>query len=122
MNLLLDTHFVIELVEERFSIGGMVRDEDVLFVSAVNLWEIAIKHRLGKLRLGVKPAEVPALVEQGGIQIIDIDRHHVLTDLNVVPPTRDPFDQLLLAQCQVEGMRLVTVDDKLGSHPLAWRP
>ncbi|MBI1328371.1 MAG: PIN domain-containing protein [Alphaproteobacteria bacterium] len=122
MNLLLDTHFVIELVEERFSIGGMVRDEDVLFVSAVNLWEIAIKHRLGKLRLGVKPTEVPALVEHGGIQIIDIDRHHVLAELNVVPPTRDPFDQLLLAQCQVEGMRLVTVDDKLVSHPLAWRP
>lgn len=35
--------------------------------------------------------------------------------------THDPFDRLLLAQCRVEGMRLVTRNRALAAHPLAWR-
>ena len=33
--------------------------------------------------------------------------------------TRDPFDRMLLAQCQVEGLRLLTIDRALVAHPLA---
>ncbi|MGF1549428.1 MAG: hypothetical protein ACFBQW_02680 [Sphingomonadaceae bacterium] len=36
--------------------------------------------------------------------------------------TRDPFDRLLLAICQVERLRLLTTDQRLADHPLAWRP
>ncbi len=56
-----------------------------------------------------------------GISLLDIDHHHVLAELDPEPATRDPFDRLLLAQCQVEGMQLVTIDRALAGHPLAWR-
>ena len=42
-------------------------------------------------------------------------------ELDPEPPTRDPFDRLLLAQCAVDNLRLVTVDRALAGHPLAWR-
>ncbi|MDP4006098.1 hypothetical protein Q8W67_21930 [Methylobacterium sp. NEAU K] len=38
-----------------------------------------------------------------------------------MPPTRDPFDRMLLVQCLVEDRRLVTVDRALHTHPLAPR-
>jgi PIN domain nuclease of toxin-antitoxin system len=52
---------------------------------------------------------------------LNVDHRHAVEALEELPPTRDPFDRLLLAQCQVEGMRLVTLDRALARHPLAWR-
>ena len=45
----------------------------------------------------------------------------LLADAEPEPQTRDPFDRLLLGQCQVENLRLVTLDRALAAHPLAWR-
>jgi PIN domain nuclease of toxin-antitoxin system len=44
-----------------------------------------------------------------------------IDDLAVMPDTRDLFDRLLLAQCQVENMLLVATDRTLAARPLAWR-
>ena len=54
--------------------------------------------------------------------LLCVDHHHAVTDLVDQPDTRDPFDRMLLAQCQVEELRLVTTDRVLKEHPLAWRP
>ncbi len=48
-----------------------------------------------------------------------INEHHAIAEVLPEPATRDPFDRLLLAQCLVEGLRLVTVDRALVGHPLA---
>jgi PIN domain nuclease of toxin-antitoxin system len=48
-----------------------------------------------------------------GINLVLIDARHVLASVLPEPATRDPFDRLLLAQCQVEGLRLVTIDRAL---------
>jgi PIN domain nuclease of toxin-antitoxin system len=53
-----------------------------------------------------------------GIQIVAINEHHALTTVEPEPKTRDPFDKMLLAQCQVEDLRLVTIDRALVSHRL----
>lgn len=53
--------------------------------------------------------------------LIVINHRHVLTAPEPEPATRDPFDRLLLAQCSVENLRLVTLDRALGSHALTWR-
>lgn len=84
-------------------------------------WEIAIKDRLGKLPMRTSPQSLPEALAAAGIAILGINYRHVLAGLDPEPATRDPFDRLLLAQCQVEGMRLVTVDRVLAAHPLAWR-
>ena len=125
MRVLLDTHVLLALVEgrtERFSpeIQRILADPTIEFhVSVASLWEIAIKSRLGKLQLTPPLESLPQLITGLGIDLVPIDDRHVLIAVLPEPPTRDPFDRLLLAQCQVENLRLVTVDRALISHALA---
>jgi PIN domain nuclease of toxin-antitoxin system len=127
MRLLLDTNVLIALVGGRLpTLDESMRDavldsESEVHASVASLWEIAIKARMGKLTLGVSPSLLPELIERLGLHLFAIDHHHVLTVAEPEPATRDPFDRLLLAQCLVENLRLVTVDRVLVSHPLAWR-
>jgi PIN domain nuclease of toxin-antitoxin system len=90
--------------------------------SVASLWEIAIKVRLGKLPLRHPLKVLPELLDSLSMQTLTIETRHVLAELYPEPDTRDPFDRLLLAQCSVEKLLLVTQDRALVSHPLAWRP
>ncbi len=92
-----------------------------MVVSAASLWEIAIKFRAGKLKLTQPPTHFPLFFLLLGYELMAIGHQHALEDLRDMPLTRDPFDRLLLAQCQVEGLSLVTIDRALVNHPLAWR-
>jgi PIN domain nuclease of toxin-antitoxin system len=89
--------------------------------SAARLWETAIKTRQGTLHPGMLLADIPGFLESLGIALLPIDHRHALATVDPEPATRDPFDRLLLGQCAVEGMRLVTLDRALADHPLAWR-
>ena len=62
-----------------------------------------------------------SILEDGRLTILRIDVPHVTALVLPEPPTRDPFDRLLLAQCQTEGLQLVTIDRALVEHPLAFR-
>ena len=101
MRLLLDTHILLAVIENRVAefgshVQSLLKNEDAEFlVSVASLWEIAIKWRLGKLELAI--------------------------NLETLPELRDPFDRLLLAQCKIEALRLLTVDRALLDHPLAAR-
>nr|WP_210314846.1 type II toxin-antitoxin system VapC family toxin [Rhizobium sp. AQ_MP] len=125
---MLDTHIALAFFGRSFrqhfpSIHALLEVGDVEgFVSAATLWEIAIKTRLGKLDIGMPLSDLPEAIASVRLQILGIEVSHVLHTLDPEPPTRDPFDRLLLAQCQVEGFELVTVDRALVDHPLAFRP
>ncbi len=127
MRLLLDTNILIPIARRKTDalrphIRSAVRHAgNALFASVVSLWEIAIKFRIDKLDVKIEAADLPDLLAQFGLSLIAIEAAHVLADLEVGVDTRDPFDRLLLAQCQVENLRLVTIDPKLLAHPLAWR-
>lgn len=127
MKFLLDTHIFINLVEQRterlgHGISELLRNRDAeFFLSVASLWEIAIKSRLGKLPLGVELGFLPEIAAGYGLAVVPIGPDHALARLKTNPPTNDPFDRLLLAQCQVEGLRLVTVDRALVDHSLAAR-
>lgn len=127
MRLLLDTHVLLALLDgEVGSLGRKVEkavtdgDND-LWASIASLWELAIKSRLGKLPLPVSRQRLPAALDALRISVLEITADHVLRDLVPEPSTRDPFDRLLLAQCDVEGLHLLTIDRSLVGHPLAWR-
>jgi PIN domain nuclease of toxin-antitoxin system len=128
MKLLLDTHVFILLVKNQLSrldggLAAALTDEQAsLFVSVATLWEIAIKTRLGKLDPGTTLDRLPELVQAAGLAVVAIVAPHVLESVNPEPATRDPFDRLLLAQCKVEGMRLVTLDRALVGDPSAYAP
>jgi PIN domain nuclease of toxin-antitoxin system len=125
--LLLDTHILLSLADDgleqlpRF-IGDAVRDRrNALFASAASLWEMAIKHRLGKLPLPCPLEEWPDLLSAMAVSVMDIHVSHVLAEADPLPATRDPFDRLLLAICQRENMRFLTLDKLLLGHPVALR-
>jgi PIN domain nuclease of toxin-antitoxin system len=127
MRFLLDTNVLIALVDARLNVldrsarDAVTSPAAVNHASVVSLWEIVIKTRLGKLTLGVEPRLLPKLMERMGLLLLAINSDHVLASVEPEPPTRDPFDRLLLGQCQVENLRLVTLDRALSSHPLTWR-
>lgn len=127
MRLLLDTHVLLALINEQpGSLGREVEDavtdeSNSLWASVVSVWEIAIKWRLGKLRLRMPLQGVPETLENLGLSVLEITAGHAIADVEPEPGTRDPFDRLLLAQCGVEGLRLVTIDRALVGHPMAWR-
>lgn len=127
MRLLLDTHILLALIERRIvtfnaEVRALLENPDAEFVASVaSLWEIAIKWRLGKLELAMDLDALPDLLEAMGVELVSINARHVLASVEPEPRTRDPFDRLLLAQCKIEGLSLVTIDCALVDHPLAAR-
>jgi PIN domain nuclease of toxin-antitoxin system len=127
MRLLLDTHIFLALIDRGVAklpaaVAAALSDPAAEhFLSAASLWEIAIKTRLGKLKLTTRLEALPELFDGLGVRILTINEHHALASVEPEPATRDPFDRMLLAQCRVEGLRLLTMDRALVSHPLAAR-
>lgn len=122
MRLLLDTHVLLDILEKRTEALApgirrlLAEPAGEFYVSVASLWEVAIKWRLGKLRLTPSLDTLPELLVDIGMELIPINQHHVLAFVQPEPLTHDPFDRLLLAQCQVENLRLVTMDRALVSH------
>jgi PIN domain nuclease of toxin-antitoxin system len=91
--------------------------ENVLFLSAASAWEIAIKHRLGRLPLPSPPAEfVPERLVRDGVDPLPVEHRHALRVASLPALHRDPFDRLLVAQAQIERLVLVTADAQLAEY------
>jgi PIN domain nuclease of toxin-antitoxin system len=127
MRLLLDTHIFIGLSRRTLSLEHpdlfltiMLKDSEC-FASVASIWEIAIKTRLGKLDAGLPPEKIAVFCEGMGLKVLKISAAHATAELEREPQTRDPFDRMLVAQCKIEGLKLVTVDRALAGHPLAFR-
>ncbi len=127
MKVLLDTHVMLALLRRDIAkhypaIAKQLSDPETLgLVSVASLWETAIKTRLGKLDPGMALEDIAGYLEAVGLAILPIKAAHVSALAQPEPTTRDPFDRLLLAQCQTEGLVLATVDRALASHRLALR-
>ncbi len=124
--LLLDTNILIFMIGEKqlpAPIENAIKASDVrLFVSVASLWEIAIKSRIGKLTLRFPVEALGDFVNRIGASLLIINEKHAVTAAYPEPETRDPFDRLLLAQCQIEDLKLVTLDRAIAAHPAAWQP
>src|SRR5262245_22036894 len=125
MRLLLDTHVVIALCRDelgrRFpnALKLLAAPDAEASVSVASFWEISIKTRLGKLDPQIPLDRLPELLGAFGLDILNITSRHAFAFVAPEPATRDPFDRMLLVQCRVEGLRLVTFDRSLATHPLA---
>ena len=128
MRLLLDTHVWLWSAMETQRISDAARaallePANEVFVSAASVWELAIKVELGKLPLPIDVAEfVSQQTGPGVASLLDISAKHALSAAALPPHHRDPFDRMLVAQAQLEGLTLVTVDDKLRAYgiPMIW--
>lgn len=110
MNLLLDTHVLIWWDEGRRLSGAArraIEAADSVYVSAASAWEVAIKIGLGRLR----PARtVEEAADESGFLELPITFRHAQRVCGLPAHHRDPFDRLLVAQAEVEGLTLVTRD------------
>jgi len=82
-------------------------------VSAVVVWEVAIKRRLGKLEA---PADLLDRLERARVDLLPITARHGDRVGTLPMRHRDPFDRLLIAQAEVEGFALATADAELGNY------
>jgi PIN domain nuclease of toxin-antitoxin system len=116
MRLLLDTQIFLwlNLEPEKCSSGLLDicrKVETELVLSVASIWEIQIKHQLGKLPIDIPLSDiVEASQREYGMQLLNISPRHIYA-LSALPDHhRDPFDRLLIAQAQIESMPLATVD------------
>jgi PIN domain nuclease of toxin-antitoxin system len=116
MRILLDTHVWLWVLGDpgRFSRSGLARlraPGNTYFLSAASTWEIAIKHALGKLRLPPDGIEwVRSRLARTPATPLPIEHAHALRIAELPLRHRDPFDRMLVAQAQVEGLVLMTSD------------
>ena len=112
--LLLDTHVLIWWLANDMELGpeakAMIAEpRNVIAVSAASTWEISIKRALGKL---VVPENMDAIVEDEGFIKLPISLFHGEQAGSLPAYHRDPFDRMLIAQAQAEGLEIVTGDAK----------
>src|ERR1700730_14251870 len=116
MKFLLDTGVVIHnLIAKsrlnRRALRLLADDSAELYLSAASSWEITIKAGTGKLVLPERPSEfVIRAIQLMSLQALDITLSHVAALERLPNYHRDPFDRMLIAQAQVEGLVLLTAD------------
>jgi PIN domain nuclease of toxin-antitoxin system len=124
VNLLLDTVTFLWILEDAGSLSPVARavlqdPDNLAYLSAASVWEIAVKHRLGKLALPQAPQHlIPEQRKRRGIESLAISesatlRLHQLPDLH-----KDPFDRILACQAIEHEMTIVTPDALLQAYPV----
>jgi PIN domain nuclease of toxin-antitoxin system len=81
------------------------------------VWEIVIKHALGRLRLPMPPSEyMPSRLAATRATALPIHHSHALRVAELPPHHRDPFDRMLIAHAQVEGLPILTADPHVARY------
>ena len=127
-SLLLDTHALLWWLVEPEKLSSLafaaINDPAAsIFVSAASGWELATKARLGKLT-GAEGLlrDLPSLLQNQGFQTLAVQLRHGVHAGGYPQAHRDPFDRLLAAQAELEGLHLVSLDPALAAFPcrLLW--
>src|SRR5436309_2461922 len=122
MNLLLDTHAFLWFIANDPKLSNQAKSEiqtptNRRFLSMASLWEMAIKVSLGKLRV-TQPFEqfIPEQLQLNRIEVLAVEFAHVAAVVSMPFHHRDPFDRLLAAQCQIEGLPLLSNDPAFDAY------
>jgi PIN domain nuclease of toxin-antitoxin system len=113
VKLLLDTHALLWWLSDDSRLGNAAKEHiadaanDIL-VSAVSLWEILVKVRVGKLVADIE--EILAELETQGFILLPIAPTHLVVLAGLPMHHRDPFDHLLIAQAIAEGATFLSED------------
>ena len=113
--LLLDTHAFVWWLSDVSRLSEAARaaiaePRNDIFVSAITGWEIAVKRAKGRM---TAPDNLYAMIEERGFTHLPLTFHHAEQAGNLPTHHRDPFDRLLVAQAQAEGLVLVTRDARI---------
>lgn len=126
MRLLLDTHTLVWALRANALLSSVAQavienSENDVFVSVVSAWEIAIKVGQGKWPDAQTLIEnFESEIETPRFRLLQIALPHVRLAGLMSLPHRDPFDRLLAAQAEIEGLALVTADQRLQVLGVEW--
>jgi len=112
---LLDTHVLIWLSSDKKLVPADIlarlrNPENILFVSSASLWEIAIKQNLGKLTASM---DMSSVLQSHRMQELPVTSQYVEIIRTLPLHHRDPFDRMLVAQAQMEGLTLISADQRM---------
>jgi PIN domain nuclease of toxin-antitoxin system len=122
VKLLLDTHLLLWAAAAparlKPATRRLLQDEaHTLVFSAASVWEVAIKSSLGRDDFVAEPRVLRRALLDNGYLELTISGAHAAAVLDLPPIHRDPFDRLLIAQAQVEGITLLTTDATVARYP-----
>ena len=115
MNLLLDTHVALWAITDSPRLSARARalivaPRSSIWISAATVWEITIKHGLGRGAMPVSGQDALHYFRESGYRLLSIEPEHATAVADLPPHHQDPFDRLLVAQALTEPMRLLTHD------------
>ncbi|MFO8043006.1 MAG: type II toxin-antitoxin system VapC family toxin [Alkalispirochaeta sp.] len=121
MRLLLDTHIALWAVTDSPRLPETARSvilapQNEVWISAASIWEISIKHALGRGGMPISGTEAVHWFTVSGYRDLSITSTHAAA-VDALPTIhRDPFDRILIAQAQTEPLRLVTHDEVIARY------
>ena len=121
MKLLLDTHLLLWAAGQPERLSKQARrliesEENELFFSSGSLWEIVIKRGLGRDDFKVDARLLRRGLLDNGYSELPIGSEHVVAIEDLSSIHKDPFDRILIAQAQVEGITLLTADPTIAKY------
>ena len=122
MKLLLDTHLLLWAAGQPEQLSPTARSllgdpQNELLFSSASLWEITIKHGLGREDFRVDPHLLRRGLLDNGYSELPITSEHAVAIDGLPSIHKDPFDRILIAQSIVEGIALVTADPLVAQYP-----
>lgn len=121
MNLLLDTHVALWAVTDSPKLPKKAREliespRSSVWISAASVWEIAIKHALGRGDMPVSSRDAVRYFRESGYRFLPVEVEHTMVVEDLPAHHNDPFDRILVAQALVEPMRLMTHDPAVAHY------
>ena len=121
MRLLLDTQIMLWALTGSARLGAAARRLIVdpvndIYVSTASIWEIAIKHALGRGEMPVSGARAADLCAAAGYRDLPVAWRHAAAVETLPPLHADPFDRILVAQALAEPMRLLSRDAAVAGY------
>lgn len=115
MRYLLDTHVFLWSIGDTGQLSrkaiSAIRDEDnEIFISAVSLWEISIKARIGKLELhGIEVKDLLGIIDEMDFETVNMSAEDAIEYSELNEKTHnDPFDRMLIQQCINRNMVMIS--------------
>jgi PIN domain nuclease of toxin-antitoxin system len=128
LRILLDTCTFLWLITDDTALSAPARNafvdpDNEVYLSAVSVWEIAVKHSLGKLPLPTSPERfIPNQRERHGITPLPLEEGAILYVSKLPLLHRDPFDRALVCQAIHHELTLLTPDPLITQYAVrtAW--
>jgi PIN domain nuclease of toxin-antitoxin system len=117
VRVLLDTHILLWWLADDGQLPGEAREliatAESAYVSTASVWEISIKQAVGKL---TAPDDLAGQISRHDFALLPIHLDHAIR-VGILPLLhRDPFDRMLVAQAQLEGLAIVTGDPRIARY------